>query len=66
MVTWETLKTAIDESGMTPVEFAHSAGVSAVTVGMVKAGRPITASSMRKLLAAIEAGGGETTDESHL
>jgi predicted transcriptional regulator len=50
------LEGAIKESGKTPVEFAHSAGVSAVTVGMVKAGKPISPSSARKLLRAIKGG----------
>jgi len=52
-ITWEPLKAAIASSGMTAVDFAHSVGVSALSIGLVKAGKPIPPTSEKKLLKAV-------------
>lgn len=52
-LTWEALDSAIRASGMSRSQYAKSVGVSIMSIGMVKAGKLIPASSETKLMKAI-------------
>lgn len=53
-VTWENVRWAMEMSGMTASQFAKGAGVSALSIGLVKNHRPIPETSVTKLSRAIE------------
>ncbi len=48
-LTWGELESAIKKSGMSPVDFAHAAGTRAVSVGLIKAGKPVSQEAEEKL-----------------